>query len=223
MRWLAAEVRRLGVTVRTGLPATAEVVASTRPDIVVLATGARTTAPPWALGCPDRVVGVREVVDGSVAVDGHVAIIDDEHRSQGLSAAIAAAARGCRVTFFTRTPGPCELDGAGGAQRHAAQPARAAVRDPSRPQSGGDPRQRGRVRCASRRPPSTSWSTRSRRPGPPRSWTWTGSLPTFAEPNDELFAELRAGHDDVRLVGDVLAPHRIEAAVHAGFDLAAAI
>jgi hypothetical protein len=43
---------------------------------------------------------------------------------------------------------------------------------------------------------------------------------TFAEPNDELVAPLRAQYD-VRLVGDMLAPHRIEGAVHAAFALAA--
>jgi hypothetical protein len=45
---------------------------------------------------------------------------------------------------------------------------------------------------------------------------------TFVEPDDDLVAELRRRHD-VRLVGDVLAPHRIEAAVQGAFALATAI
>lgn len=223
VRWLASEVRRLGVTVRTGTAATADLVATTDPDVVVLASGARSARPPWALGHPARVVGVREVVDGSVAVGGHVAIVDDEHRSQGLSAAIAAATRGCRVTFVTDSPGPCELmepevrNDMLLALRGKPFEIRASRKVLSIHEDG-----RGvRVRLQETSLEKLVYAVTT--PGAMEELQVDWIVTTFVEPNDELFTELRAQHDDVRLVGDVLSPHRIEAAVHGGFALAATI
>lgn len=221
--WLAAEVRRLGVTVRMATPGTAEAVASTAPDVVVLATGARTAAPPWSEGLPARVVGVREVVDGTAPVSGHVAIVDDEHRGQGLSAALASAARGCTVTFFSDRTGPCEL----------MEP---AVRNDMLLALRGQPfAVRASRRVLSLRPEGSGVVVRTEQasldklvyavssPAAVQELAVDWVVTTFAEPNDELCAELRERFDDVRLVGDVLAPHRIEAAVHGAFALAAAI
>ena len=63
MRDLAAECRRYGVEVETGVLATAESLRDEAPDIVVLATGARPQPPYWAAGHP-RVVDVRDVLEG---------------------------------------------------------------------------------------------------------------------------------------------------------------
>jgi len=221
--WLAAEVRRLGVTVQTATPGTCEAVADTAPDVVVLATGARTAAAPWSQGHPSRVVGVREVVDGSAPISGHVAIVDDEHRGQALAAAVGAAARGCAVTLLSDRTGPCEL----------MEP---AVRNDMLLALRGKPfTMRTSRRLLSLRPEGSGVVIRMEEASLDKlvyavaataaveelavDWVVT----TFVQPNDELCAELRARFDDVRLVGDVLAPHRIEAAVHGAFALAAEI
>ena len=60
---------------------------------------------------------------------------------------------------------------------------------------------------------------RSARPPPTEEIEADWVVSTFVEPDDELFTPLRERHD-VRMVGDVLNPHRIEGAVHGGFALA---
>jgi 2,4-dienoyl-CoA reductase (NADPH2) len=217
--WLASEVRRLGVTVRTGESATADTVSGTGPDVVVLATGARTTPPPWALGCPERVVGVREVIGGAVELHGTVVIVDDEHRSQALSAAIVLAERGCTVTFLTDRTGPAELmepevrNDMLLALRGAAFTIRTSRRVLSLHGDGG----RVRVRTEEAALAKLVFTVSATAATEDFEADWVVS--TFVEPDDELFAQLRGRHE-VRMVGDVLNPHRIEGAVHGAFALA---
>jgi 2,4-dienoyl-CoA reductase-like NADH-dependent reductase (Old Yellow Enzyme family) len=218
--WLAAEVQRLGVTVKTAIEATADDVAATAPEVVVVATGARTATPPWAPPGTDRVIGIREVVDGRVAPTGHVAIIDDENRGQALAAAIVLADRGCTVTLITSHTGPCELmEGAVRNDLLLALRGRPFSIRPSRRVLALSPADTGmllRLEEASLEALVYRVETTAVTEELEVDWVVT----TFAEPNDELVAQLRARHE-VRLVGDVLAPHRIEGAVHAAFALAA--
>jgi 2,4-dienoyl-CoA reductase-like NADH-dependent reductase (Old Yellow Enzyme family)/thioredoxin reductase len=217
--WLASEVRRLGVTVRTDQVATADTVSDTAPDVVVLATGARTTAPPWSLGCPERVVGVREVIGGTVDPRGTVLVVDDEHRSQALSAAIVLAERGCTVTYLTDRTGPAELmEEAVRNDLLLALRGRPFTIHASRrvlslhPDAG-----RVRVRTEEAALHKLVFAVTTTTETEEFEADWVVS--TFVEPDDELFAQLRGRHD-VRMVGDVLNPHRIEGAVHGGFALA---
>jgi 2,4-dienoyl-CoA reductase (NADPH2) len=220
--WLTAEVHRLGVTVKTAVSATADDVSATDPEVVVVATGARTAAPPWAPPGTERVVGIREVVDGTVAPTGHVAIVDDDHRGQALAAAIVLTERGCSVTLLTNHTGPCELmEGAVRNDLLLALRGRPFTIRPSRRLVALSPTGTGlllRLEEAALEALVYRVQTTAAVEEIDADWVVT----TFAEPNDELVGQLRARHD-VRLVGDVLAPHRIEAAVHAGFALAAAL
>ena len=50
-------------------------------------------------------MGAREVVAGKAAPRGTVVVVDDEHRSQALSAALVLAGQGCAVTFLTDRTG----------------------------------------------------------------------------------------------------------------------
>jgi 2,4-dienoyl-CoA reductase (NADPH2) len=95
-----AECQRLGVDIKTGTEATAELIRSEAPDVVVLATGAR-PQPPWWAGDLDRVVDVRDVLEGRAAPEGDVLLVDELGFHQATSAAELLADRGCRVEVCT--------------------------------------------------------------------------------------------------------------------------
>lgn len=97
---LKMECRRLGVDLRTGTSATVEGVAGCSPDVVVLATGARPVRPHWA-GRSDRIVDVRDVLEGRAGPQGTVLVVDDLGFHQGTSVAEFLADGGCEVTICT--------------------------------------------------------------------------------------------------------------------------
>ncbi|MGY1660352.1 mycofactocin system FadH/OYE family oxidoreductase 2 [Geodermatophilus sp. SYSU D00705] len=97
---LAAECARAGVEVRTGVRATAAMVAAEAPDAVVLATGARPARPAWA-GSDERVVDVRDVLSGRVQPAGDVLVVDDLGTAAAPSVAELLAERGCAVEVVT--------------------------------------------------------------------------------------------------------------------------
>jgi 2,4-dienoyl-CoA reductase (NADPH2) len=100
VRNLFAHARRLGVEVTCGTELTAQEIRSMAPDAVVLATGARPARPWWAGDC-DRVVDVRDVLEGRVAPSGSVLVIDELGFHQATSVAELLADRGCRVEVCT--------------------------------------------------------------------------------------------------------------------------
>ncbi|MBK1786954.1 mycofactocin system FadH/OYE family oxidoreductase 2 [Prauserella cavernicola] len=95
-----SECRRYGVDVRTGVTATAAEIRALEPEVVVLATGARPQAPWWAGGI-ERIVDVRDVLDGTAAPEGHVVVVDDLGFHQATSVAELLADRGCTVRIST--------------------------------------------------------------------------------------------------------------------------
>ncbi|MET8681270.1 mycofactocin system FadH/OYE family oxidoreductase 2 [Streptomyces sp. NPDC004647] len=96
VRNLLAECRRLGVEIRTGTEATADLLRAESPDAVVLACGARPQSPYWAGGLP-RVVDVRDVLEGRADPTGEVLVVDELGFHQATSVAELLADRGCRV------------------------------------------------------------------------------------------------------------------------------
>ena len=99
-RNLHAECQRYGVEVRTGVTADADLVRREQPDAVVLATGAVADRPWWA-GDVERVVDIRQVLDGSVSPQGTVVLVDDLGFHQATSVAELLADRGCSVRVIT--------------------------------------------------------------------------------------------------------------------------
>lgn len=95
------ECRRLGVQVEYGVGVTPDLVAQARPDHVIVATGAEPTRPPWVRADADRVVDVRQVLDGSVEPFGDVVLYDELGFHQATSTAELLADRGCRVEIIT--------------------------------------------------------------------------------------------------------------------------
>ncbi|MFF5986861.1 mycofactocin system FadH/OYE family oxidoreductase 2 [Prauserella flavalba] len=95
-----SECHRYGVDVRTGVTATADEIRALKPEVVVLATGAKPQAPWWAGGI-ERIVDVRDVLEGRVTPEGEVVVIDDLGFHQATSVAELLADRGCTVRIST--------------------------------------------------------------------------------------------------------------------------
>jgi FAD dependent oxidoreductase/NADH:flavin oxidoreductase / NADH oxidase family len=100
VRTAADGCARAGVDVRLGAPADPALVAAERPDVVVLATGARPRRPAWA-GSGGRVVDVRAVLAGAVRPAGEVLVVDELGGAAAPSVAELLAGRGCAVELQT--------------------------------------------------------------------------------------------------------------------------
>ena len=226
--WLGNEVRRLGVDVRLRRTAEADALLALEPDVVVLATGASDAVPQWAEHDDRRLLGAAEVVSGRPRLHGTVAVVDETDRTNGMSAALAAAAQGCSVVLLTARAGLAEL--VEGDVRddflHRLVAAGVEIRHSTRVESYDH--EAGVLQCAVGGLAALTYRDVDDR-GRPVDRTgahlvidadWV--VHTWTEPRAELFDDL-AGRVEVKAVGDVLNPHRIEAAVHAAFELAAAL
>ncbi|WP_137724953.1 mycofactocin system FadH/OYE family oxidoreductase 2 [Prescottella subtropica] len=91
---------RAGVRIVTGTNVAAETLLAEAPDVVVVATGARTVRPWWA-GESAAVMHAREVLEGKVSPSGRVLVVDELGFHQGPSTAETLAARGAVVTIAT--------------------------------------------------------------------------------------------------------------------------
>ncbi len=100
VRNLESECRRSGVTIELDAGADLAIVEERAPEVVVIATGARPVRPAWA-GGSERVVGVRDVLDGKILPSGTVLVYDELGFHQGTSVAEFLADRGCAVTIAT--------------------------------------------------------------------------------------------------------------------------
>ena len=96
---LGGEATRAGVRIVTGVTANAELIARERPDVVVIATGARPRRPPLELTGDPVVLDPWEVLTGTKVPDGHVVIADWRCDWIGLGLAELLARRGHRVTL----------------------------------------------------------------------------------------------------------------------------
>ncbi|MFT4008613.1 MAG: FAD-dependent oxidoreductase [Nocardioidaceae bacterium] len=226
--WLGNEVHRLGVDVRLRRTAEARDVLAMDPDVVVLATGASETLPQWADREDRRLLGAADVVSGRPSLAGTVVVVDETDRTSGMSAALAAAEQGCDVILLTARPGPAEL----------VEP---EVRDDFLQRlvdTGVEIRCSTRVLSFDRETGELCCGVGGLAALTYRAVDDQGRLlvdtpvevrlaadwvvHTWTEPRAELFADL-PDDLDVRAVGDVLNPHRIEGAVHAAFELAASL
>src|SRR6516165_4806229 len=99
-RNLVAHAHRLEIDLRTGVNADVDRVLEMHADVVVLATGARPARPWWA-GDSERVVDVRDVLEGRTAPYGRVLVVDELGFHQATSVAELLADRGCEVEIAT--------------------------------------------------------------------------------------------------------------------------
>lgn len=106
--WLAAEVERLGVALRTNCYAEADTVTAEDPDLVIVATGGLPNTEIFADGVEGaaHVVSVWDVLGGYAKPSGKVLLYDDNGRHQGVSCAEVLAAGGAEVELVTPDRAP---------------------------------------------------------------------------------------------------------------------
>jgi mycofactocin system FadH/OYE family oxidoreductase 2 len=96
-----AECARLGVTVSYGSDVDVAAVRAAAADVVIVATGAVAERPYWAPAGAERVVDVRQVLDGSAAPAGRVLVVDEVGFHHATSVAELLADRGAQVEVVT--------------------------------------------------------------------------------------------------------------------------
>jgi len=101
VRFLAGQVRKLGVEIRVGLEATPPSVLVERPEAVVIATGSHPFVPAVPGSDGKHVVTDREVLTGEAKVGASVVVVDDVHTQQALSTAELLVEQGKRVEVIS--------------------------------------------------------------------------------------------------------------------------
>jgi 2,4-dienoyl-CoA reductase-like NADH-dependent reductase (Old Yellow Enzyme family) len=96
---LAAEAIRAGVRIVTGTTVDGARVRAERPDVVIVATGARPRRPTLELGGGAVVLDAWEVIRGAPVPDGRIVVADWRCDWIGLGVAIQLARAGRRVTL----------------------------------------------------------------------------------------------------------------------------
>ncbi|WP_353808310.1 FAD-dependent oxidoreductase [Agromyces sp. SYSU T00194] len=205
--WLDADVRRLGVDLRTGTPADVDLVLGLAPDRVVIATGATPELP--AVRTDDSVALHADVASVPESLAGErVLVFDEDGHYWAAQAAEELARRGAQVVLATRffepfreLPIVSRIASLRRLDEHEAEivPVHELVEF-----AGGDAVLRhydsGRIR---------------RIEGVSRA-LWIGPQ----SPNDAMVEQLRSAGVDVDVIGDAQAPRRIRNAIREGFDLA---
>ncbi|GGM91614.1 N-methylproline demethylase [Thermopolyspora flexuosa] len=214
-RNLAARVRHLGVDVRTGVEADAAMLRAENPDAVILATGARPARPWWA-GGHDRVVDVRDVLEGRANPTGQVVVVDELGFHQATSVAELLADRGCDVEIVT--PGMVVGQDLGitldletwNVKAHERGIRQSTDLVPMGAAATDD----GRVTLTLQHHPTGTDQTRT------ADWVVCA---VHQQPENELWHALRGAPFPVHRVGDCLAPRRAHAAVVEGHRVAVAL
>ncbi len=98
-RWLEAQIGKLGVDLRLGTEATAEMVRAEEPDVIVIATGGVPNMGRHAGS--DLLTSGWDILSGRVEPGRNVLLYDDQNDHQGLSVAEFLAERGALVEVAT--------------------------------------------------------------------------------------------------------------------------
>ena len=101
VRFLASQVRTLGVDVRLGVEATPALVLAEHPDAVVIATGSYPYVPPVPGSDGKHVVTSRDVLAGEAKVGASIVVVDDVHTEEALSTAELLLDVGKRVEVIS--------------------------------------------------------------------------------------------------------------------------
>ena len=101
-RWSSLQCRKLGVDIRLNTPATTEIVAGERPDVVLIATGAAARPPDLDGADGHQVVSAWDVLQSRTPPLGKVLlVIDEEYGHQGPTTAEFLIDRGHEVDLIT--------------------------------------------------------------------------------------------------------------------------
>jgi 2,4-dienoyl-CoA reductase (NADPH2) len=201
-----------GVDVRYGVDADASTVLAESPDAVVVATGAAPLRPWWAPADADRIVDVRDVLEGRASPDGRVVVVDEVGFHQATSVAEVLADRGGDVAVIT--PGMVVGQDLGITLDMEGWNIRAAAK--------------GIAQLTDLVPdgwsPDEGLGVLHHTTGEHRvlACDWV-VLAGPAQPVDALYFELKSRGVEVHRVGDAVAPRRAHAAVVEGQRVGAAL
>jgi mycofactocin system FadH/OYE family oxidoreductase 2 len=215
-RNLVAHANRLGIDIRTGVEADAGRIRQVGADVVVLATGARPSRPWWA-GDNERIVDVRDVLEGRAGPIGRVLVVDELGFHQATSVAELLADRGCDVEIATN--GMVVGQDLGitldletwNVRAHAKGIRQATDLVPLGVQAG--PEGNGVVVNLQHHPTGQDHE---------RVCDWVVCA-VHQEPEDDLWRELAGSPFPVYRIGDCLAPRRAHAAVVEGHRVAVSL
>lgn len=99
VRWLEAQVRRLGAEVRLAWEATPDRVADELPDVVIVATGGRPN--PGDVPGSEHALSTWRILAGDERPTGRVLVYDEHGEHQALSCAELLTKTGCQVELAT--------------------------------------------------------------------------------------------------------------------------
>lgn len=215
VRGLLAECGRSGVELRTGVSVDAGWLRAQAPDVVVLATGAKPKRPWWA-GELERVVDVRDVLEGRAAPFGDVLVVDELGFHQATSVAELLADR--RAAVRISTPGMVVGQDLGltldlemfTIRAHA----KGIAQSTDEVVTGAWPAEDGGV-LVDMHTHTTGVTVQQR-------YDWVVCA-VHQDPEDGLWHELRDAPFEVHRVGDCLTPRRADSAVAEGHRTAAAL
>jgi mycofactocin system FadH/OYE family oxidoreductase 2 len=214
-RNLAAAAQRVGVDVRTSYEVSAEHLLGDAPDAVVLATGAVPNRPWWA-GDLERVVDVRDVLEGRAVPSGRVVVVDELGFHQATSVAELMADRGCVVEVVT--PGMVVGQDLGITLDletwNVKAYAKGITQTPDVVPMGAALDDRGRVVLSLQHHPTGTDLTRT------ADWVVCA---VQQRADDALWQALKGAPFPVHRVGDCLAPRRAHAAVIEGHRVAVSL
>jgi 2,4-dienoyl-CoA reductase (NADPH2) len=212
VRNLVHACRVAGVDVRYGVDADAATVMAEAPDVVIVATGAAPLRPWWAPADAERVVDVRDVLEGRASPSGRVIVVDEVGFHQATSVAEVLADRGCDVTVVT--PGMVVGQDLGITLDMEGWNIRAAAKGIAQltdlvPDGWSEDEGLGVLHhtTGSHRFLACDWVVLA---GP-------------AQPVDGLYFELKSRGVDVDRIGDAVAPRRAHAAVVEGQRVGASV
>jgi 2,4-dienoyl-CoA reductase-like NADH-dependent reductase (Old Yellow Enzyme family) len=218
LAWYGRRLAQLGVDVRLGTAATADLIRAAGAEEVVLATGARPAQSGFQRALPmvDRLPGstrpdvlaIHDVLSGRSTAEQRVVLLDDVNDWRGLGTALALAESGRHVTIVTSAPV------VGGGLYHSA---------------ADGPLRRRFVNAGGQMRPSTvalGWdgvalTVRSTLTGA-QDWLPADTLVIAETPAAEttLAEELRAAGIAFGAIGDCVAPRRASLAFYEGRELA---
>lgn len=101
VRFLVAQVEKLGVCVQRSVAATPSAVLDEGPDAVIIATGSHPYVPPVPGSDGKHVVTDRDVLSGEATVGANVVVVDDVHTQEALSTAELILEQGKRVEVIS--------------------------------------------------------------------------------------------------------------------------
>jgi mycofactocin system FadH/OYE family oxidoreductase 2 len=202
VRFLSGQVAKLGVEVRLGCCADADMVRGEAPDAVVVATGSRPAPPDGVDGTPGDLAHVDDVVSGRARVGASVLVVDRDGHLRGCGVADLLAGQGHAVTIASE-----QLYVGQNIDLKTLYPLHRRLRE-----------QGVELRASTR---FAGWDAGR----PVVADVFTGRRTTLADIDTvvwaapgraaaELAAELIAAGLEVHAVGDCVAPRRVEHAVH---------